>query len=141
MTVIVIITQSFMFFKHITCAEWMQTTQTTKYLQCDLMLFLWVILLLITGRLYPVNCEFTFQSKIMPLFIMNETTWFLRLRLYFNLYANLIVFVLCATNKILTLFRMGTFGAAHMTHPLTSADISVFPPKNKQIFLYHEIQT
>ena len=77
----------------------------------------------------------------MPIFIMEETTWFLRLRLYFNLYANLIVFVLRGTNKILTLLRMGNFGAAHMTHPLNSADISIFSPKNKQIFLYQEIQT
>ena len=37
----------------------------------------------------------------MPSVIINKTTWFSRLRLYFDLHESLIVFVLCGTNKIL----------------------------------------
>ena len=37
----------------------------------------------------------------MPSVIINKTTWFSHLRLYFDLHASLIVFVLCGTNKIL----------------------------------------
>ena len=36
----------------------------------------------------------------LPLVIINKTTWFSRLRLYFDLYASFIVFALCGTNNI-----------------------------------------
>ena len=39
--------------------------------------------------------------SFLPLVIINKTTWFSRLRLYFDLYARFIVFSLCGTNKIL----------------------------------------
>ena len=41
------------------------------------------------------------SSVRTPLVIINKTTWFSCLRLYFDLYANLIVSVLCGTNNIL----------------------------------------
>ena len=97
MTVIMIIRWSFMSCKFIIHAKWMKTVLTLK-----ISIMIWFCSSKKSwqtsyGTILSIRCTYTFQSKV----VINKISWFLGLPLYFDLYASLIVLILCDTSNIL----------------------------------------